>query len=167
VKALINTASEHNYDFKILKTVDKVNNHQRLVLFDKVMNHYQQNVKGLTLAVWGLAFKPETDDVREAPAKYIIQKLTREGATIQAYDPEAMQNFKLYGLDNVTYCNTALQCLDNADALLIITEWNEFKQIDIKEIKSKMKHAVVFDGRNIWQPKTMADNGFQYFSIGR
>lgn len=167
VKALINTATEYNYDFKILKTVDKVNKHQRLVLYDKIMKYYDTSIENKIFAVWGLAFKPDTDDVREAPAKYILQKLIREGAKIVAYDPEAITNFKLFALDNITYRSDAYECLPDADALLIITEWNEFKNADLALVKATIKNPVVFDGRNVWKVEEAVQHGFEYFSIGR
>ena len=165
VKALINTANENSYDFKILKTVDEVNNRQRLKLYDKVKRYFK-NLHGKKLAVWGLAFKPETDDVREAPAKYNLKKLVIEGAQISAYDPQAMHNFQLYGIENITYLDNALDCLKDADALLIMTEWSEFKKVDLKQVASLLKDKVVFDGRNLYSPKEMAELGFYYECIG-
>jgi len=167
VKALINTANDHNYDFQILKTVDKVNKNQRLILFDKINDFYKGQLKNKVFAVWGLAFKPKTDDVREASAKYVIKKLVQNGAKVQAYDPKAMNNFMLYGIEHVIYKTSAINCLLNADALIIMTEWDEFKNFDLKKLYNKLPSHIVFDGRNIYDINAMQSLGFHYESIGR
>ena len=145
----------------------KVNEKQRTVLFDKIRNYYKGDLKGKTIALWGLAFKPNTDDIREAPALYIIEKLLKAGAIVQAFDPEAMENVeKLYG-DKIAFANDQYEVLNNANALMILTEWNEFRSPDFNFIKSKLIDKAIFDGRNIFDPATMQQNGFYFESIGR
>lgn len=167
VNALIKTSIEKNSEMKILSVVDKVNKAQKLVLVDKILTHFGGNVKGKKFAVWGLAFKPNTDDMREAPAVVIINKLLELGAKVSAYDPAAMDSAKFYLKDTIEYCNDEYAALMNADALLVLTEWNEFRNPDFAQIKSKLKQSVIFDGRNIFAPEKMKDDGFVYYSIGR
>jgi len=167
VKALAKIADQNEYEFSILDSVIKVNEKQRTVLFDKIRNYYNGELKGKTIALWGLAFKPNTDDIREAPALYIIEKLLKAGAIVQAFDPEAMENVeKLYG-DKIAYANDQYEVLNNANALMILTEWNEFRSPDFNFIKSKLIDKAIFDGRNIFDPATMEQNGFYFESIGR
>ena len=167
VKALAKIADQNEYEFSILDSVIKVNEKQRTVLFDKIRNYYKGDLKGKTIALWGLAFKPNTDDIREAPALYIIEKLLKAGAIVQAFDPEAMENVeKLYG-DKIAYANDQYEVLNNANALMILTEWNEFRSPDFNFIKSKLIDKAIFDGRNIFDPATMQQNGFYFESIGR
>ena len=167
VKALAKIADQNEYEFSILDSVIKVNEKQRTVLFDKIRNYYNGELKGKTIALWGLAFKPNTDDIREAPALYIIDKLLNAGAIVQAFDPEAMENVeKLYG-DKIAYANDQYEVLNNANALMILTEWNEFRSPDFNFIKSKLIDKAIFDGRNIFDPATMEQNGFYFESIGR
>ncbi len=167
VKALAKIADQNEYEFSILDSVIKVNEKQRTVLFDKIRNYYKGDLKGKTIALWGLAFKPNTDDIREAPALYIIEKLLKAGAIVQAFDPEAMENVeKLYG-DKIAYANDQYEVLNNANALMILTEWNEFRSPDFNFIKSKLIDKAIFDGRNIFDPATMEQNGFYFESIGR
>ena len=167
VKALAKIADQNEYEFSILDSVIKVNEKQRTVLFDKIRNYYNGELKGKTIALWGLAFKPNTDDIREAPALYIIEKLLKAGAIVQAFDPEAMENVeKLYG-DKIAFANDQYEVLNNANALMILTEWNEFRSPDFNFIKSKLIDKAIFDGRNIFDPATMEQNGFYFESIGR
>ena len=167
VKALAKIADQNEYEFSILDSVIKVNEKQRTVLFDKIRNYYNGELKGKTIALWGLAFKPNTDDIREAPALYIIDKLLNAGAIVQAFDPEAMENVeKLYG-DKIAFANDQYEVLNNANALMILTEWNEFRSPDFNFIKSKLVDKAIFDGRNIFDPATMQQNGFYFESIGR
>ena len=167
VKALAKIADQNEYEFSILDSVIKVNEKQRTVLFDKIRNYYNGELKGKTIALWGLAFKPNTDDIREAPALYIIEKLLKAGAIVQAFDPEAIENVeKLYG-DKIAFANDQYEVLNNANALMILTEWNEFRSPDFNFIKSKLIDKAIFDGRNIFDPATMQQNGFYFESIGR
>ncbi len=167
VQALIRTAAEHRYPLRILEAVEAVNNQQKEVLFKKLHQIYHGNLKGKTIAVWGLAFKPNTDDMREAPAIVIIEKLLAAGARVQAYDPEAMDEArKIFG-DRITYVKKSYDALDQADALVVVTEWNEFRRPDFDRIKAALARPVIVDGRNIYDPAKMKAAGFEYHSIGR
>lgn len=166
VKALIKTAEDKKWSLEILKAVDKVNNKQKEVLIGKIHSHYT-NVKGKTFAVWGLSFKPQTDDMREAPSLVIIEKLLLMGANIKVYDPVAMDECKRIIGNKVEYANDQYEALNDADALLIITEWSEFRLPNFNIMEKLMKAKVVFDGRNIYEPNEMKDLGFTYYSIGR
>ncbi len=169
VKAIIKMGEENNVDLKILKSVEAVNENQKKVLFNKVMQHFDNNIKDKTFAIWGLSFKPKTDDMREAPSIVIIKLLTEQGAKIQAFDPvaikEAKRIFKNY--DNIKYTNDAYSALKNADALLLLTEWNQFRYPDFDKIKNYLNSPIIFDGRNQYDPNELKDNGFTYYSIGR
>ena len=167
VKALSKFSGDKKYDFKILKAVDAVNEYQKRVLVKKIEAHFGSSLKGKTIAVWGLAFKPKTDDMREAPAITIIEKLLAAGASVRAYDPEATETAKRVFGDRITYCQHSYDALEGADALAVVTEWNEFREPDFKKIKQLLKSPVVFDGRNIYSPEQMRGLGFQYLSIGR
>ncbi len=167
VKALYKTGLDHGYDFKILKSVIEVNEKQRLSLIPKLLNFFGGDLKGKKIAVWGLAFKPETDDIREAPSLYIIEELLKHGAEITAYDPEAMENVKRKFGDKIQYASDPYDALKDADALLISTEWNAFRSPDFKRMKELMKEPVVFDGRNIYDLDQMRNHGFVYYSVGR
>ncbi len=166
VIALVNTANENNYDFKILKSVVEVNANQIKLFYNKIADHFG-SLKGKHFALWGLAFKPNTDDVREAPAIKLIQLLKKAGATISAYDPEAKTTTQAVIGDAITYAKTSYETLDKADALLIVTEWNEFRTPDFEIIKSKLKNPLIFDGRNLYDLDKMKDLGFTYYSTGR
>jgi UDPglucose 6-dehydrogenase len=168
VKAVMKFAADKKYDFKILKAVDTVNDAQKRVLVKKIEAHFGSGgLKGKTIAVWGLAFKPKTDDMREAPSVPIIEALLAKGAKVQAFDPEAMKVAKgLFG-NRVTFCNRNYEALKGADALAVITEWQEFREPDFARMKKLMRAPVVFDGRNIYQPDQMKAQGITYFSIGR
>jgi UDPglucose 6-dehydrogenase len=167
VNALIKTSLEYNSEMTILTEVNRVNNAQKTVLVNKILGHYGGNIQGKHFAVWGLAFKPNTDDMREAPSVIIINELLKHGATVSAYDPAAIDTTKFYLKDTITYAPGEYETLDNADALLIFTEWNEFRNPDFDDIKSKLKEPVIFDGRNIFSPDKMKEAGFTYYSIGR
>jgi UDPglucose 6-dehydrogenase len=168
VQALAKSAEENKYDFKILNSVMEVNETQKKRLVVKMRGHYGEGgLKGKTFAMWGLAFKPETDDIREAPALYIIDELLAEGATVVAYDPEAMQNVKKLLGDKITYSDDRYSALENADALLIVTEWPVFRTPDFDFMKEKLKAPVIFDGRNLYDLDRMRECGFYYNSIGR
>lgn len=167
VNALIKTSLEYNSEMTILTEVNRVNNAQKTVLVNKILGHYGGNIQGKHFAVWGLAFKPNTDDMREAPSVIIINELLKHGATVSAYDPAAIDTTKFYLKDTITYAPGEYETLDNADALLIFTEWNEFRNPYFDDIKSKLKEPVIFDGRNIFSPDKMKEAGFTYYSIGR
>jgi UDPglucose 6-dehydrogenase len=167
VQALIKSAEQVQYDFKILKAVETVNENQKLHLLPKIKHYFNNQLKGKHFAIWGLAFKPNTDDIREAPALYIIKALLAEGATVTAFDPEAMHNVKQQIGNVIEYANDQYSTLNNADALIIATEWNEFRTPDFDMMVQKMKHKAIFDGRNLFDVKAMQDKGFYYESIGR
>ena len=166
VKALIKTANENRCDADLISSADKVNQHQRLLFVDKITNYFSDDLSNKTFAVWGLAFKPKTDDMREAPSITIINALLEKGAKIQAYDPKAMQTAKFHFADKITYANNSYDVLENADALLLLTEWNEFRRPDFDKIKNMLKTPIIFDGRNQYNRKSLEENGFTYFSIG-
>jgi UDPglucose 6-dehydrogenase len=167
IKALRSTAAEHQYDFKILAAVEEVNERQKRVLVQKLKNHFDGQLRGKTIALWGLSFKPRTDDIREAPALSIIKDLLDEGATVRAHDPVAIPAARALFSTAVDFCENNYEALNGADALLIVTEWNEFRRPDFDRMKCLMKQPVVFDGRNIYDPKTMKEKGFVYYGIGR
>ena len=167
VQALIKSADEFNYDFKILKAVEKVNANQKVHLVEKIKSFYQGNLKGKHFALWGLAFKPSTDDIREAPALSMIKALLQEGATITAYDPEAMPNVKNELGSNINYAQSQYQALEGTDALLIATEWSEFRTPDFERIGQLLLSKVIFDGRNLFEVAKLQQLGYQYISIGR
>jgi len=166
VNALIKTSTDKGSEMSILTVVDKVNHNQKSVLFNKVVSHFG-DIKGKHFAVWGLAFKPNTDDMREAPSVVIIKKLLEAGATVSAYDPAAMETSKFYLKDSIVYAESEYTTLKNAEALLIMTEWNEFRNPDLDIVKKELKNPVIFDGRNIFSPEKMKEEGFVYYSIGR
>lgn len=167
VQALAKSAEENAYDFKILKSVMQVNDRQKEILSDKILQFFQGSVSGKKIGIWGLAFKPNTDDIREAPALTIISRLLHHGAEIMAYDPEAMDNVKQIFADKIHFCQNEYEAVDGVDALAIITEWNEFRTPDFDKIKSMMNAPVIFDGRNIYDVQSVRDMGFYYDSIGR
>jgi UDPglucose 6-dehydrogenase len=167
VQALVHTANQNEYDFKILQAVMEVNQSQKSFFVQKILHHFQGDLKGKKIALWGLAFKPDTDDIREAPALDVIEALNSAGAQIVAFDPEAMENVRQVLGDSIGFANSAYETLDGADALVIATEWGVFRNPNMDEIKTRMKTPLVFDGRNIFQPSKMKSLGFQYISIGR
>jgi UDPglucose 6-dehydrogenase len=166
VQALAKSAKEHSYDFKILNSVMDVNEIQKTVLVEKVKKYYKNDLKGRKFALWGLAFKPETDDIREAPALYIIDALLKAGAIVTAFDPEAMDNINNLIGDKINYAANQYDALKDADALLILTEWSVFRTPDFDQF-DQLKAKVVFDGRNLYDLQKMIDLGFYYNSIGR
>ena len=167
VMALAKTSSENNYDFQILKAVMDVNHQQKTKLFPTINGYFKGDLVGKKIALWGLAFKPNTDDIREAPALFMIDALLEAGATVTTYDPEAMPNVKSIVGDKITYAENAYKALENADALLIVTEWSAFRSPDFEKIKYNLKTNVIFDGRNLYEPEKMKELGFDYFCIGR
>src|SRR6267154_4543338 len=166
VKALLKSAKDHGYEFKILHAVEGVNHAQKERLVAKMLAHFG-SLEGKTIAVWGLAFKPRTDDMREAPAIVIIEGLLAEGALVRAYDPEATETARRVFGDRVTFCDKSYDALTGADALAVVTEWNNFREPDFGKMRERMRSPVVFDGRNIYSPEQMRSLGFTYFSIGR
>lgn len=167
VNALIKTSADKGSSINLLTVVDKMNKAQKKVLFNKVLKHFDNNIKGKHFAVWGLAFKPNTDDMREAPSVVIINELLKAGATVSAYDPAAIETSKFYLKESITYAENEYDALKNADALLIFTEWNEFRNPDFAQISSTLKNKLIFDGRNIFAIDKMKEMGYMYYSIGR
>jgi UDPglucose 6-dehydrogenase len=167
VKALVHSAAEVDYDFKILKAVEDVNAEQKKALLPKIKEHYANSIQGKTVALWGLAFKPNTDDIREAPALEMIDALTDLGAKVQAYDPEAMPNVQAVVGDKATFMDSAYDALNGADFLVIATEWPEFRTPDFDKISNALKDNVIFDGRNLFELDVIRKHGFTYYSIGR
>ena len=167
VQALAKSSHDVNYDFRILDAVMDINNKQKTVIIPKIKNYFNNNLKGKKIALWGLAFKPDTDDIREAPALYIIEELLKEGATISAYDPEAMNNVRNLIGDRITYAMDEYDALQDADILLIATEWSLFRTPDFEKVSSLLKNKVIFDGRNLYGIEQMKELGYYYCSIGR
>jgi len=167
VKALIKTADQNNHSLEILKAVELVNDKQKEVVFHKINAHFKGNLKGKKIAIWGLSFKPNTDDMREAPALVIIDKLIDAGATVKAYDPVAMEETKRRIGDKIEYATDPYDALLDVDALALVTEWNEFRVPNYKVMEKLMKEKVIIDGRNIYDPKEIRSLGFTYYSIGR
>jgi UDPglucose 6-dehydrogenase len=167
VRALIYLAHQQHRPVQLMESVDKVNDAQKKVLVHKIKKHYGSDLSEKTLAVWGLAFKPRTDDIREAPALTLLDSLLAEGASIRVHDPEAIPNIKaIYG-NRLSYCDRPYGALEGADGLAIVTEWQEFRHPDFELMRRLMRQPIIFDGRNLYEPKTLADHGFKYFSIGR
>ncbi|MEY2785109.1 MAG: hypothetical protein RL277_1319 [Planctomycetota bacterium] len=167
VQAIIRTSADYGYDFRILKAVEEVNERQKLLLVDMVKQRFGTDLKGRHFAIWGLAFKPNTDDMREAPAVVVIEALLEAGATVTAHDPEAMHECQKRHLGNrITYSEMPMDALKGADALIVVTEWNEFRRPDFEAVKSLLKHPVIFDGRNIYPRATLERLGFEYRGIG-
>lgn len=167
VKALAKTSEDYQFDFKILKAVMEVNKKQKTILIPKLKRYFNNELKGKKIALWGLAFKPNTDDIREAPALDIIAELLREGAIVNSFDPEAMENVRKIMGDKIILSEKSYDALADADALVIVTEWNEFRQPDFAKMSSLMKNKVIFDGRNLFDNEQMRELGFHYESIGR
>jgi len=166
VKALIHTAEDYKYELKVLKAVEEVNYAQKSVLFNKVMKYFNGDIKGRTIAIWGLSFKPQTDDMREAPSLVIIQKLLEAGAKVKAYDPVAMKEASHTLGDSITYAAEQYEALIDADCLMLVTEWPEFKFPNLKIMRKLLNQPVIFDGRNIYDASEMKRNEFTYFCIG-
>ena len=169
VQALIRSADAIGYDARILKSVEAVNYDQKEKLFDRINTHFSGELKGKKIALWGLSFKPNTDDMREAPSRVLMESLWQAGATVQAYDPEGMNECqRIYGQrEDLTLMGTAEAALNNADALVTVTEWQQFRAPDFDLIKKSLSSPVIFDGRNMYDPKRLADRGIKYYSIGR
>ncbi len=167
VQALIKSSDEVNYNFKILRAVESVNNNQKFELVKKIKNYFQDDLKGKHFAVWGLSFKPNTDDIREAPSLVIIDNLINSGCTITAYDPEAMSNVKNDYQNKIVFASNQYEAIEGVDALIIATEWSEFRAPDFNLLSSKMTNKLIFDGRNLYDIKKMRDLGYNYFSMGR
>ena len=167
VQALAKSSSDADYDFKILKAVMEVNADQKTRLIPRIKEYFKNNLKGKTIAVWGLSFKPHTDDIREAPALYNIEELLAEGVTIKAHDPESMENVKRILGSKIQFCATPYEAAENADAVFIATEWPEFRTPDFDRLSSILKNKVIFDGRNLYELSAMKELGYSYYSIGR
>jgi UDPglucose 6-dehydrogenase len=166
VQAIMKTAAEHGYDFKIVRAVEDVNAKQKFTLYEKVRKHFKGDLAGKTFAIWGLAFKPRTDDMREAPAIYIIKSLLKDGAKVRAADPEAIKEAKKIFGDTISYHAHPMEALDGADAMLLVTEWSEFRNPDFDQMKERLKNPVIFDGRNIFPKAELQRLGFTYYPIG-
>jgi UDPglucose 6-dehydrogenase len=170
IAALTRLGEEHGYTPRLISSVDTVNREQKIHFLNKITNKFGEDLEGKAFAIWGLSFKPETDDMREAPSVYIIKELVSRGAKVQAYDPKAMKEakeFYLKGVENVTYCASKYEVLQNADALILLTEWKEFRSPDFDEIKSQLKNPVIFDGRNQYNAFNIEEKGFEYVQIGK
>lgn len=169
VQALLQTAIKNGYTPVMLNAVEEVNRRQKNTLFEKIKGHFNGALKGRTIALWGLAFKPNTDDMREAPSRVLMEALWREGVSVRAYDPAAMHEARrLYGEQALlTLCDSEMDCLDGADALAVVTEWTQFRSPDFEEIKRRLKQPVIFDGRNVYSPSEMQRGGFTHYSVGR
>ncbi len=166
VKALIKTGAEFGCDMSIIKSADDTNKIQRKLFIDKIVNKFGEDLTGKTFAVWGLAFKPKTNDMREAPAITIINDLLKRGAKVLAYDPKAIEEAKFYFQDRITYAKNSYDALTNCDCMLLLTEWNEFRRPDFDKIKTLLKNPVIFDGRNQYNAERLKEKGFEYYQIG-
>jgi len=166
VQALIKTASDLGYDFRLARATEEVNKDQKRYMVPKILEYFGENLTGRTIAVWGLAFKPKTDDMREAPSLTMVRLLLDAGATVRAFDPEAMEEARRHFGDAVTYCTRALDAAEGADAILLVTEWSEFRRPDFATLKARMKAPVIFDCRNVLDVKRLKENGFTYRGIG-
>jgi UDPglucose 6-dehydrogenase len=167
VQALIHSAADHSLDFTILKATDAVNDEQKRLMVTRVKERFGADLKGRTLAIWGLAFKPRTDDMREAPSIVVIEELLAAGARVQVHDPEALENGRQVFGDRVSYHTINYEALKGADALIILTEWNQFRHPNFQRIKTELKHPVIFDGRNLYDPALMKALDITYYSVGR
>jgi len=169
VQALERTAREIGYNAELLAAVESVNYRQKEILMDKIKQHYGDAIKGKTFAIWGLSFKPNTDDMREAPSRVLMEALWKAGARVQAYDPEAMEEtHRIYGdRDDLTLVKDPYDALEGADALVTVTEWNEFRSPNFFDVEAKLSEKVIFDGRNLYSPSSLKEKGFTYYSIGR
>jgi UDPglucose 6-dehydrogenase len=167
VQALERLADQVAYGFDLIRAVHRVNEAQKRLLVERVIERFGDDLSGCRFAIWGLAFKPRTDDIREAPALVIIRELLDRGASIRAFDPKAVDNMRGVFGDGVEFTGEGYEALAEADALIVVTEWNEFRFPDFERIKRSLRQPVVFDGRNVYEPETMAEHGFEYYSIGR
>lgn len=167
IKAMIKTAKDSGCSYELLESADKINKEQRKIFIEKIKSYFKNDIKNKTFAVWGLAFKPKTNDMREAPSITVINALLESGADVVAYDPKAMEAaFSIFG-DKIKYAKNSYQALENADAMLLLTEWNEFRRPDFDKIKHLLKRPVIFDGRNQYDSKRLASRGFEYISVGK
>ena len=167
VRAIIKTADDHGYELKVIKAVEKANEHQKNVMFNKISKYYNENLKNKLIGIWGLSFKPKTDDIRESSSIYLIERLLKEGAGIKAYDPAAMNETRKKLGDKISYAADPYEALKDADALVLMTEWSEFHIPDLIKMADIMKGKVIFDGRNIYDPERLKKLGFQYKGVGR
>ncbi|MFW2405603.1 MAG: UDP binding domain-containing protein, partial [Gammaproteobacteria bacterium] len=169
VTALAHSAGLAGYDAELIRAVESVNNRQKMILFTKIKNHFGGDLAGKTIALWGLAFKPRTDDMREASSRVLMESIWEAGGRVQAYDPEAMdETRRIYGdRPDLTLCYSAQEAARGADALAIVTEWQEFRSPDFEALSGALNNNVIFDGRNIYDPETMAEYGYTYYAIGR
>ncbi|MGJ8745201.1 UDP-glucose dehydrogenase family protein [Polaribacter sp.] len=170
VKALKKIAEENGYKANLIESVENVNDAQKLVIANKIVKRFGEDLSGMTFGLWGLAFKPGTDDMREAPAIYIVKELEKRGAKVKAYDPKAIEESKEFYLKdakNITYCTSKYEVLQDADALILLTEWKEFRSPDFVEIKQQLKNPIIFDGRNQYNAFNLEEKGFEYFQIGK
>jgi UDPglucose 6-dehydrogenase len=168
VKALIRTAKDFDFDTRVLKSVEDVNEDQKKILIPTILEYFDNDISQKTLTLWGLSFKPKTDDMREAPSRVIAQELQRRGAKLQAHDPVAMDEARRLKLDEIAELfDDNYDALKGSDGLVLVTEWLEYREPDFEKMKSLMKHAVIFDGRNVYNPGKMRELGFDYFGIGR
>ena len=170
IKALTKIAKEHGYEAQLITAVEEVNDAQKLVIAKKIIKRFGEDLSGLTFGLWGLAFKPGTDDMRESPAIYVVKELVKRGATIRAYDPKAMNEAKYYylkNIENIIYVDSKYDVLKGSEALILLTEWKEFRLPDFEEIKSNLKNPIIFDGRNQYNAFNLAEKGFEYIQIGK
>ncbi len=167
VQALIHSASEHDLDFTLLQAAEAVNARQKRLIPARVKQHFGEDLSGRTFAIWGLAFKPRTDDMREAPSLVVVEELLQAGAKCRVHDPEALENARQIFGDRISYHKTNYEALRDADALMILTEWNEFRHPNFQRIKTELKQPVIFDGRNLYDPDLMKALEMRYYSIGR
>ena len=169
VNALINTANSVGYHPELISAVDRVNQRQKQVIVQKINTRFGADLSGKTLALWGLSFKPETDDMRDAASLVVVEELTKRGAKIAAYDPKSMKEAKEYYFKentNISYANEKYEVVENADALILLTEWKEFRSPDFEKLKTQLKNAIIFDGRNQYNAFNLEEKGFEYFQIG-
>lgn len=167
VKALIRTASDHGYELNVVSATEKTNELQKLIIFNKMMKHFNNDLKGKVIGIWGLSFKPKTDDIREAPSLNLIDKLLEAGAKVKAYDPAAMDEVRGVLGNKIEYANDPYDAAEGTDAIALVTEWSEFHLPDFQKLSEKMKEKIIFDGRNIYNPSELREIGFTYYGIGR
>ena len=167
VKALLKTAKDNNCGYRLIESADEVNKEQRVIFINKILHKYGQNLSGKTFAVWGLTFKPKTNDMRMSPAITIINALLEHGGKVQAYDPKGFEQAKTIWKEKITYAKSSYEALEGADCMLLLTEWNEFRRPDFDKIKDMLKTPVIFDGRNQYDAERMKQRGFEYICVGR
>jgi UDPglucose 6-dehydrogenase len=167
VKAIIKTALDHGYELNVVQAVEKANEYQKNVIFNKMAKFFNNKFRNKTFGIWGLSFKPKTDDIRESSSLYLIGKLLKEGAKVKAYDPAAMEETRKHLGSRISFADDPYEALQGADAMVLMTEWSEFHLPDFKKMSAVMKNKVIFDGRNIYDPSEIKNMGFKYFGIGR